>query len=675
MAAENSELTIVVRARDQASAIIQKVRDEVGTRFYGSLQKAEQGSMLLAGGLIAAGAATAGLGVVALKAAGNYEQQRVAFETMLGSADRARKMMSDIAEFAKSTPFELPQVVQASKQLLAFGFEQEQIIPTMRRLGDIAAGVGVPVGQLAYVFGQVRVAGKLMGGDLMQFTNAGVPMIEQLAKVLNVSQGEVKKLVEQGKVGFPEVEKAIMSLTDEGSRFGGMMDKQSKTLDGVISNIKDGFGQALRSMVGITAAGDIIEGGLFDKIKTGAEKLMPIIQNIPQILSDGFQKLQPFIPAIAGAIMIALVPAFLAWGVAAWAAITPLLPFLAIGAAIGVLIKFLVDKMGGWSAAWEKLQAVVGPVLSALGQVAGFVGGVLKTAINGLVVAWNFLWPSIKSVGEVFMNNLLPALRQIWDAVTRLWNALNPALMDALKIIGIVVGVVVVGAILLLVGAVWVIINVLKIAIGVFSAVVSVISNVVNWIANLISWYGNLVGATIDMVGAVIGWFSRLPENVGNIVGAVVGWFAGLPKRVGDVVGGIVDILTAPFRTAFNAIAGLWNDSIGKLSFQAPDWVPGIGGKGFSMPKLPMLAKGVEGFEGGFAITGEKGPELAYWPRGTNIMSHDDMKEALRGKSGGGSGDLNIHFHGPVYMRDEAEVEDVAGRLARQLLAARAGSH
>lgn len=235
---------------------------------------------LAADGLKVAAQSLFDMGKQAVQSAGEFEQSRVAFTVMLGSADKARAMMSDIAKFAKETPFELPEVVSGTKQLLAFGFAQKDLIPTMRKLGDVAAGVGVPIGQLTNVYGQVRVAGKLMGGDLLQFTNAGVPMIEALSKTMGKSQGDIKDLVSQGKVGFKEVEAAMNSLTDKGSKFGGMMDKQSQTFDGVVSNLQDGFGQILRQAVGMDNAGDIVKGGFFDRIKNAANDLLPVVSNL-----------------------------------------------------------------------------------------------------------------------------------------------------------------------------------------------------------------------------------------------------------------------------------------------------------------------------------------------------------------------------------------------------------
>lgn len=246
---------------------------------------------LAAVGMVAAGAAIGAAGFAAVTSAGSYEQSRIAFETMLGSAEKAQGLMTEIAAFAKTTPFELPEVVQGTKQLLAFGFAQKDLLPTMRKLGDLASGLGVPVGQLTNVFGQVKVAGRLMGQDLLQFTNAGVPMIEALATTMKKPQSEIKKLVEQGNIGFPEVEVALNSLTKEGSKFGGMMDKQSKTFNGVVSNIKDGFGQILRSAVGITVAGDVVKNGLFDRIKNAALATMPVVQKAAENVGPAMMRL------------------------------------------------------------------------------------------------------------------------------------------------------------------------------------------------------------------------------------------------------------------------------------------------------------------------------------------------------------------------------------------------
>lgn len=170
---------------------------------------------------------------------GEFQQLEVAFKTMLGSAEQAKALMSQLTQTAATTPFGLEDVAQGAKQLLAYGFEAEKVNETLIRLGDIAAGLSVPLNDLVYLYGTTMAQGRLYTQDLNQFTGRGIPMISELAKQFGVAESKVKELVEAGKVGFPEVQKVIESLTDEGGKFGGLMEAQSKTITGQISNIED----------------------------------------------------------------------------------------------------------------------------------------------------------------------------------------------------------------------------------------------------------------------------------------------------------------------------------------------------------------------------------------------------------------------------------------------------
>lgn len=176
-------------------------------------------------------------------AADKMEQWTISFETMIGSAEGARAMMEDLREFAKETPFELPDVVIGAKRLMAFGIEGEKIIPTMKALGDVSAGLGVPMERLVLNFGQVKSQAKLTGRELRDFAIAGVPLVAELAKNLNVAESSIAEMVSAGKIGFPEVEAAFISMTSEGGKFNDLMLKQMTTLTGVVSNVKDQFFQ------------------------------------------------------------------------------------------------------------------------------------------------------------------------------------------------------------------------------------------------------------------------------------------------------------------------------------------------------------------------------------------------------------------------------------------------
>lgn len=179
---------------------------------------------------------------------GEFQQFEIAFETMLGSGQKAKGMISDLANLAATTPFDMKGVVNGAKQLLAYGFAANEITDTMRRLGDVSAGLGLNLQDLTWLYGTTMVQGRLFTRDLMQFTGRGIPLTEELAKQFGVIKDKVSELVTAGKVGFPEVKKAIESLTNEGGKFGGLMEKQSHSITGQISNIQDTIEMAINDL-------------------------------------------------------------------------------------------------------------------------------------------------------------------------------------------------------------------------------------------------------------------------------------------------------------------------------------------------------------------------------------------------------------------------------------------
>ena len=170
---------------------------------------------------------------------GEFQQVEVAFKTMLGSEEKANALMQQLVKTAAATPFDLQGVANGAKQLLAYGENVENVNDDLIRLGNIAAGLSQPLGDIVYLYGTTMTQGRLYTQDLNQFTGRGIPMIRELAKQFNVAENKVKGLVEAGKVGFPEVQKVIMSLTNEGGMFYNLMQEQSKTITGQISNIED----------------------------------------------------------------------------------------------------------------------------------------------------------------------------------------------------------------------------------------------------------------------------------------------------------------------------------------------------------------------------------------------------------------------------------------------------
>ena len=215
------------------------------------------------------------------------EQLGVAFETIIGNATKAKNLLEEIGVFARSTPFELPEVQAASRQLLAFGIESDRIIPTLRRLGDISAGLGIRLQELAFLYGQTRTQQTLYTQDINQFASRGVPIYEKLAEVLGTVPTEVKKIAAEGKIGFRELQLVIADLTDEGGQFFNLMEKQSQTIGGQISNLSDQFTrlnvsvfQAFQPLTGqvISILADITkeavdQEGVFAKIRIRSQEI------------------------------------------------------------------------------------------------------------------------------------------------------------------------------------------------------------------------------------------------------------------------------------------------------------------------------------------------------------------------------------------------------------------
>lgn len=179
---------------------------------------------------------------------GEFQQLEVAFTTMLGSSEKANVLMAQLTETAAKTPFDLQGVANGARQLLAYGTSAEDVNETLIRLGNIAAGLSQPLGDLVYLYGTTMTQGRLYTQDLNQFTGRGIPMIKELAKEFGVAESEIRGMVEAGMIGFPEVQKVIQNLTNEGGMFFNLMQEQSKTITGQISNIGDSFSMMLNDI-------------------------------------------------------------------------------------------------------------------------------------------------------------------------------------------------------------------------------------------------------------------------------------------------------------------------------------------------------------------------------------------------------------------------------------------
>ena len=193
---------------------------------------------------------------------GEFQSLQKTMEVMLQSKSKAEALMAQMVQTAATTPFGLQEVAGGAKQLIAYGLEADKVNDTLIRLGNIASGLKIPLGDLIYLYGTTMAQGRLYTQDLNQFTGRGIPMISELAKQFGVAESKVKGLVEEGKVGFPEVEKVINSLTGEGGKFFNLMEEQSQLINGKISNLEDAFDSMFNKI------GQSNEGVINDTIDT-----------------------------------------------------------------------------------------------------------------------------------------------------------------------------------------------------------------------------------------------------------------------------------------------------------------------------------------------------------------------------------------------------------------------
>jgi tape measure domain-containing protein len=217
-------------------------------------EKGKTGFSKLTGGMkafAAAAKATVVLALVAgfvklvktsLQSAAAMEKQKIALTTMLKSGAKANKLLKDITSFAAKTPFQLPGLIESSKRLLAFGVANEEVIPTLEKLGNAASGNAETLDRLTLAYGKVRAKGKASLEEINMFTEAGVPLMQSLADAQGVTTERMFKLISTGKVGFKEVNDALTNLTTGSGKFAGMLEKQSQSLGGLFSTLKDQLG-------------------------------------------------------------------------------------------------------------------------------------------------------------------------------------------------------------------------------------------------------------------------------------------------------------------------------------------------------------------------------------------------------------------------------------------------
>lgn len=253
-------------------------------------------------GQIGVGVSLAGLVKQIAQTRGEFQQLEVAFATLLQSKEKADALMSQMVELAAKTPFDLQGVASGARQLLAYGFAAEDITNTLTRLGNVAAGLGLNLQDLTWLYGTTAVQGRLFTRDVMQFQSRGIDLAGELATQLGKTRAEISQMVTEGKIGFSEVQKAIESMTNEGGKFHNLMQEQSKTITGLISNLGDAldmmFNDLGKSQEGVITG--VLKGTI--SLVENYQKVLDIL--IPLVSAYGAYKATLILTAAAQKIVV-----------------------------------------------------------------------------------------------------------------------------------------------------------------------------------------------------------------------------------------------------------------------------------------------------------------------------------------------------------------------------------
>lgn len=332
------------------------------------------------------------MGGLALRSAGNLEQLEIRFSSLVGSAEKAATLMEQLKSFAAKTPFELNDVANAAAALLAAGFAAESLEDHLKTLGDIAAGSGGNLADMVPLFTEIRLKGKAFTQDLRQFATRGIPIVAVLAQQLGKSEAQIFKMAEQGKITFPLIEKALRSMTEQGGLFFDQMGKQSTSIFGLFSTLKDTgtfalaeLGKAMARSVDLASKMTQLTGWIED-LTAAFTRLSPVTQK---------------------------------WITYAFIAATVIGPLLVgLGALISVL-TFLAP-------AFAIMFSVTGAWVVGLTALAGLVIWLVK-ALYDLVKAAGGVGNVFLMLGGWVMDQLIAPLTSALKLIVSIWDMLGKA--------------------------------------------------------------------------------------------------------------------------------------------------------------------------------------------------------------------------------------------------------
>lgn len=372
------ELKVIIKSENDSSGAKQAENDikQVGDATDDAGKKAKQASFnfkefatnagLGASAILAAGG---GVALAALKSAGEFEQQQIAFTTLLGDSKKAQDAIAKIEVDAKATPFNLPNLIKANQLLISAGINSDKARTDIKNLGNAISATGggtAELNRLALNLQQIQAVGNATALDIKQFAFAGIPIFDLLAD----SMKQPVEVIKEMDIGYEDIVRALQVAGEEGGRYAGAMENQSQSLIGSMSNIQDAIGIGLKNIA--------VNSGLFAVAKDMAQLFLRVIEGgVPKIIEffTWVGQNNTALSALAGILGGLLVAAGIAFIATFGPIILATLAFAAAGAALGVVLNWL----------WPVIQTVTTFLSEHHAIFAGLVGFITTLAIPSLI--------------------------------------------------------------------------------------------------------------------------------------------------------------------------------------------------------------------------------------------------------------------------------------------------
>lgn len=503
------------------------------------------------------------LGVKAVQAAGNFQQVQAAMTNMLGSAERAKNLLGQLQDFAAKTPFEFNDVAAASQKFLAFGFTAEQIIPTLKAVGDAAAGVGLGkegIDRITLALGQMAAKSKVQSDEMLQLTEAGIPAWQMLADKIGTSVPQAMDMVSKGAVDAQTGLQALVGGMEE--KFGGMMDQQAQTITGTWSNMMDGLSQSAIA-VGQQISDALNLPDLFSSLGDSLQQFANLVKNqgIGEALS---QMIPPEVKVaaagLAATLTVAVIPALQSFALNAKLAAAPLAGsfltgFNTLKNALSTIppgmaaasTSFTLMKTGAVSAGTGLLNFAnslkgaitsLPQVISGIGRLVlafgplGLVVAAVGTAIAAFVASGHNLTDFLNVVPGTMeaVNMAGTALKQLWG---ELGQAISNLVSAAAPLITLLATV--------FTAAIYVIIAVINVVVAALSLFLTVITNTITAGIAAFNWLYDGVSSALSRVADALGdmadsilpdWAKSGLETIRSFVKTAIGWLQSLIQKI-----------------------------------------------------------------------------------------------------------------------------------------------